>query len=112
MTMAPVFPVIIKEMKKDKLLDKAVNNPSNLRFSDFQRLLKLFGFELVRIRGSHFHYYNEMWGKLLPIQERKGMAKEYQVQFCPQPSFLIIFSAPHLIVSAIQKRNQLLMKFH
>ncbi|MCD4786045.1 MAG: type II toxin-antitoxin system HicA family toxin [Candidatus Eremiobacteraeota bacterium] len=67
-------------MKKDKLLDKAINSVANLRFNEFCNLLNKFGFTCVRSRGSHFQYYNDEFKRLLPVQETKEYAKEYQVK--------------------------------
>ncbi len=66
-------------MKKDKLLQKAINNPGNIHFSEFEKLLKTHHFECIRSKGSHFHYYSAKYSRLLPVQEKNGMAKEYQV---------------------------------
>jgi len=66
-------------MKIDKLLNKAINNPRNLRFSEFQNLLEHYGFVCTRKRGSHFVYSNDEYKKSLPIQENNGYAKVYQV---------------------------------
>jgi hypothetical protein len=67
-------------VKREKLLQKAISTPGNIRFGEFETLLKQSGFECIRSRGSHFHYYCEKFKKLLPVQEGKnGMAKEYQV---------------------------------
>lgn len=67
-------------MKKEKLLEKAVNNPKNLRFSEFQKLLEFYGFEHVRTKGSHFLYKHSGFKKAFPIEERNGFAKEYQIK--------------------------------
>ena len=67
-------------MKKEKLLEKAVNNPKNLRFSEFKKLLEWYGFEHVRTIGSHFFYKHSGFKKALPIEEKNGFAKEYQVK--------------------------------
>ncbi|MBF0606507.1 MAG: type II toxin-antitoxin system HicA family toxin [Candidatus Magnetobacterium sp. LHC-1] len=68
-------------MKRDKILRDAINNPANVRFSDFENLLKDFGFECLRYRGSHVIFFSSDYKKLIPVQEGKnGMAKEYQVK--------------------------------
>lgn len=66
-------------MKKDKLLQRAINNPGNIHFSEFGKLLKTHHFECVWSKGGHFQYYIEKYRQLLPVQEKNGMAKEYQV---------------------------------
>lgn len=67
-------------MKKDKLLQKAINNAQNLRFSEFQKLLQIYSFEYVRTRGSHLFYKNSRLKKALPVVEKDGFAREYQVK--------------------------------
>jgi len=67
-------------VKINKLLKKAINNPGNLHFEELQNLLERNGFECVRTSGSHHQYYSKKRKRLLPIQEKNGMAKEYQVR--------------------------------
>lgn len=65
--------------KKEKLLQKAINNPKGLSFKDFETLLISFNWVFNRQNGSHRIYYSP--DKIrLPIQDRKGKAKEYQVK--------------------------------
>jgi predicted RNA binding protein YcfA (HicA-like mRNA interferase family) len=66
--------------KKEKLLQKARENPGNLTFDEFEILLSQNGWEFSRQRGSH-----RLWcsptGQPLPIQPRRdGKAKLYQIQ--------------------------------
>ena len=66
--------------KKEKLLQKARENPDNLTFDEFETLLSQNGWEFSRQRGSH-----RLWcsptGQSLPIQVRRdGKAKLYQIQ--------------------------------
>jgi len=67
-------------VKINKLLKKAINNPGNLHFEELQNLLERSGFEWVRTGGSHHQYDRKKRKRLLPIQEKNGMAKEYQVR--------------------------------
>jgi predicted RNA binding protein YcfA (HicA-like mRNA interferase family) len=39
--------------KKQKLLEKALNNQKNLRFEELLLLAQYLGFEFVRTKGSH-----------------------------------------------------------
>jgi len=70
--------------KKEKLLDKARRNPQGLKFGDFETLLKQCGWTFDHQRGSHQIWYSP--GRYrLSVQNRKGMAKGYQVrQFLSQ----------------------------
>ncbi len=66
--------------KKEKLLEKAQNNPSGLRLSEFETLLKACGWLLDHQRGSHRIWYSQQETRL-PIQKSKdGKAKGYQVR--------------------------------
>ncbi|MFQ5661582.1 MAG: type II toxin-antitoxin system HicA family toxin [Gammaproteobacteria bacterium] len=65
--------------KLDKLLAKARNNPEGLKFSEFESLLTLSGWQHVRTRGSH-RIYKSAHGLRLPIQPDGKMAVGYQVK--------------------------------
>ena len=65
--------------KKEKLLQKALNNPNGLSFKEFETLLGNFGWIFDRQAGSHKIYYSACSTRL-PIQNRKGKAKGYQVK--------------------------------
>lgn len=62
-----------------KLLNKAKRNPEGMSFADFQTLMTQCGWIKDRQRGSHQIWYS-LEGARLSIQNRNGMAKEYQVQ--------------------------------
>jgi hypothetical protein len=62
-----------------KLLAKALNDPSGLRFEEACRLAEANGFALVRSKGSHFIYKHALCGRLLNLQRIGAMAKPYQV---------------------------------
>ena len=66
--------------KKEKLWQKAQQNPQNLTFNEFETLLEQNGWQLARQKGSH-RLWSSPQGQSLPIQPRKdGKAKVYQVQ--------------------------------
>ncbi len=66
--------------KKDKLIQKARNNPYGLRFTELQTLCEIAGMRMDRSNGSHFVYVRENPTYTYPIQEGKnGEAKYYQV---------------------------------
>jgi hypothetical protein len=65
--------------KREKLLQKIRNNPRGTRFSELQKLLGQFRFQLERIAGSHYIYRHPS-GRMCNIQETgSGMAKTYQL---------------------------------
>jgi predicted RNA binding protein YcfA (HicA-like mRNA interferase family) len=67
-------------MKKEKLLRKLLSGSSNIRFSELQAALEMFGFRLDRISGSHHIYVHPRIPELMSIQDVKGKAKPYQVR--------------------------------
>lgn len=68
-----------------KLLKKAGNSPSNLRFSELCKLAEGYGWEFKRQKGSHCQFSNPTIkgeiGSYMNFQEGKGgVAKESQVK--------------------------------
>lgn len=62
-----------------KLFSKAKRNPEGISFSEFQTLMTQFGWIKDRQKGSHQIWYSAD-GMRISIQNRKGMAKGYQVR--------------------------------
>ena len=67
-------------MNSRKLLQKALNSPQSLRFSEALKLAAAFGFQLDRITGSHHIFKRAEVPELLNLQNVGGMAKPYQVR--------------------------------
>lgn len=67
-------------MNSRKLLQKALNSPQSLRFSEVLKLAGAFGFRLDRITGSHHIFKRAEVPELLNLQNVGGMAKPYQVR--------------------------------
>jgi predicted RNA binding protein YcfA (HicA-like mRNA interferase family) len=65
--------------KKEKLLDKAINNPNGLSIDDFYTLMKQHGWVLDHQHGSHQIWYSPKSFRL-SVQDRSGKAKGYQVK--------------------------------
>lgn len=67
--------------RRRKLLLKAMNNPSGLRFEEFESLIESFGFLLDRQRGSHRLYVRDDVREFVNVQPRAdGKAKAAQVR--------------------------------
>lgn len=67
--------------KKDKLTDKALENPQNLRFNELCKLAESFGMKKRKKKGSHVVYKRLENPKFsLSIQDVNGHAKPYQVK--------------------------------
>jgi predicted RNA binding protein YcfA (HicA-like mRNA interferase family) len=60
--------------RRDKLLDKMRNSPTNIRFSDVEALLRYEGFVLFNQRGSHCTYHRAD-GRILTIVRPHGRLK-------------------------------------
>ncbi|NLJ50143.1 MAG: type II toxin-antitoxin system HicA family toxin [Candidatus Atribacteria bacterium] len=67
-------------MKIKKLLQKAISNPENIRFTEVICLAEAFGFKLSRVKGSHHIFIHYQIKELLNFQNVSGMAKPYQVK--------------------------------
>jgi predicted RNA binding protein YcfA (HicA-like mRNA interferase family) len=67
-------------MNKRRLLQKALNSPQNMRFSEITVLVEAFGFQLSRSSGSHRIFTHPDLKELLNLQEVDGKAKPYQVR--------------------------------
>jgi predicted RNA binding protein YcfA (HicA-like mRNA interferase family) len=65
--------------KKEKLLQKILNNPQDVRFEELDALLKHFGFECRRVRGDHFIYKRKGY-RPLPIPRKKPVRSIYVKQ--------------------------------
>lgn len=66
---------------KKKLLDKALNNPKNLRFSEFCSLAEHFGLTKRPGKGSHIIYKWDGKPKFsISIQNKDGKAIPYQIK--------------------------------
>jgi predicted RNA binding protein YcfA (HicA-like mRNA interferase family) len=67
-------------MNSRKLLEKALNSPQSLRFSEVLKLTQAFGFQLDRISGSHHILRRAGIPELVNVQNVRGMSKPYQVR--------------------------------
>ena len=42
--------------KRKKLLEQVRNNSKNVDYKDLIKLLELYGFVLISVKGDHYHY--------------------------------------------------------
>jgi len=64
-----------------KLYARLLANPrQTISFRDFETLLRAFGFELARTRGSHRQYVHPQVLRPFPVQPSTKDAKPYQVR--------------------------------
>ncbi|MEI8375546.1 MAG: type II toxin-antitoxin system HicA family toxin [Planctomycetota bacterium] len=67
-------------MDREKLLLRLVRGElRNVDFSDLTGLVQGFGFELVRIKGSHHIFRHPAIPELLNLQKVHGEGKPYQI---------------------------------
>jgi predicted RNA binding protein YcfA (HicA-like mRNA interferase family) len=52
----------------------------NVRFTGLIDLAEGFGFELARVRGSHYIFRHPDIPELINLQEERGEAKPYQIR--------------------------------
>ena len=67
-------------MNKRKLLQKLQAGSENIHFAELVALIEAFGFELVRVSGSHHVFEHLQVLELINIQNCQGKAKPYQVR--------------------------------
>ena len=66
--------------RRQKLIEKIKNNPAGVRFQEICRLAEQLGFTNRGGKGSHIVYEKDGVEEILTFQNRKGMAKPYQVK--------------------------------
>ncbi|MSQ11519.1 MAG: type II toxin-antitoxin system HicA family toxin [Dehalococcoidia bacterium] len=68
-------------MNRRRLLRRLLTGAlQNVAFNDCIDLVEGFGFQLVRVRGSHHIFLHPAVPKLLNLQNEKGKAKPYQIR--------------------------------
>lgn len=67
-------------VKKQKLLNKILNNTKTVSFSDMKKIVEAFGFQLSRISGSHHIFAHPELAEIVNLQNVGGKAKSYQVK--------------------------------
>ncbi len=66
--------------RRQKLVDKARSNPAGIRFRELCLLAEHVGFTRRGGKGSHVVYEKVGVDEILTFQDRKRMAKPYQVK--------------------------------
>jgi hypothetical protein len=66
-------------LNKHRLLQKLINRPANVRFSELVAVVEAFGFRLSRVSGSHHIYVHNDVRELVNLQNVGGRAKPYQI---------------------------------
>jgi predicted RNA binding protein YcfA (HicA-like mRNA interferase family) len=66
-------------VKPSKLYAQLLTSRTSMRFRDFERILKAFGFSHEGTKGSHHKYDHPLAARPLSIQPKGNMAKPYQI---------------------------------
>lgn len=66
--------------KPRKTFRKILSGSKNIRFGDMVNLVEAFGFQLVRVNGSHHIFQHPALSDQLNLQDKGGQAKSYQVR--------------------------------
>ncbi len=53
---------------------------TNIRFGDMVTLIEAFGFQLMRVRGSHHIFDRPQVPEIVNLQDRRGKAIPYQIK--------------------------------
>lgn len=63
----------------EKIIDKMKRQPNGIRPEEAEKVLKAYGYEPVRQKGSHKHYLNKETGDLTTIKQENPLKKAYVV---------------------------------
>lgn len=69
-----------RTLKKQKLLQRMLTGPANVRFGELVTLLHAFGFRLSRVNGSHHIFVHDQVDELVNVQNVGGRALPYQIK--------------------------------
>ncbi|MBD5542965.1 MAG: type II toxin-antitoxin system HicA family toxin [Lachnospiraceae bacterium] len=63
----------------EKIIEKMKCQPNGIRPEEAEKVLKAYGYEPVRQKGSHKHYLNSETGDLTTIKQENPLKKAYIV---------------------------------
>lgn len=63
----------------EKIIDKMKRQPNGIRPEEAEKVLKAYGYEPVRQKGSHKQYLNIETGDLTTIKQENPLKKAYVV---------------------------------
>ena len=64
-------------MNVEKLIEKMKRQPNGIRPEEAEKVLKAYGYEPVRQKGSHKQYLNKETGDLTTIKQETPLKKVY-----------------------------------
>jgi len=66
--------------RRQKLIEKATNNPAGIHFKELCLLAEHMGFQKRGGKGSHIVYERDGVEEILTFQDHNGLVKPYQVK--------------------------------
>lgn len=66
-------------MGVEKIIEKMKRQPNGIRSEEIDRVLKAYGYEAVRQKGSHKQYLNREKGDLITVKQENPLKKAYIV---------------------------------
>ena len=63
--------------KTEKIIEKMRRQPNGIRLEEAEKVLKAYGYELVRQKGSHGQYLNRSTGDVITIKQESPLKKAY-----------------------------------
>jgi len=63
----------------EKLIAKMKQQPNGIRSEEAEKVLKAFGYELARQKGSHRQYLNRITGDVITVKQENPLKKAYIV---------------------------------
>lgn len=61
----------------EKLVEKMRRQPHGIRADEADKVLRAYGYECVRQKGSHKQYLNKKTGNLLTVKQENPLKKVY-----------------------------------
>lgn len=61
----------------EKIIEKMLRQPHGIRLEEAEKVLKAYGYDLIRQKGSHRHYLNVKTGELITIKQENPLKKVY-----------------------------------
>ena len=63
--------------KIEKLIEKMRHQPNGIRLEEADKVLKWYGYKMVRQKGSHGQYLNMQTGDVITIKQENPLKKAY-----------------------------------
>ena len=63
--------------KTEKIIEKMRRQPNGIRLEEAEKVLKAYGYELARQKGSHGQYLNKLTGNIITIKQESPLKRAY-----------------------------------